>query len=234
METRNETGEETRRGKETKRKAGVLAQVTAATVALAVIAVCAVVLVAALVATVLNPFGSETIDRSGPTVLQQIRKLEEFTAAEGTFTQDVDLEEDAKYLPDFLSGQRVTALVTGSVRATVDFSQLDEDAIQVSDDGSTIRLSLPEPVLSDADIEESNARIINRNRGLIDRVDDFFSENPTDDAQLYAAAEEKVAAAARESDLIEEARVNTEQWLTTFLGAAGFETVEITWQDSPT
>ena len=35
------------------------------------------------------------------------------------------------------------------------------------------------------------------------------------------------------ADLIEEARANTEQWLTTFLGAAGFDTVEITWQDSP-
>ena len=33
-------------------------------------------------------------------MLEQIRELEEFTAAEGTFTQDVDLEEDAKYLPE--------------------------------------------------------------------------------------------------------------------------------------
>jgi hypothetical protein len=227
MEGQNQTSAET------KRKGGFFARMTAVTLALAVIAASSVVLVVALLATVLNPFGSETIDRSGPTVLQQIRKLEEFTAAEGTFTQDVDLEEDAKYLPDFLSGQRVTALVTGSVRASVDFSQLDEDAIEVSDDGTTIRLTLPEPQLSDADIEESSARIINRNRGLIDRADDFFSENPTDDQPLYAAAEEKVAAAARESDLVEEARTNTEQWLTTFLGAAGFETVEVTWQDSP-
>jgi hypothetical protein len=200
MEGQNQTSAET------KRKGGFFARMTAVTLALAVIAASSVVLVVALLATVLNPFGSETIDRSGPTVLQQIRKLEEFTAAEGTFTQDVDLEEDAKYLPDFLSGQRVTALVTGSVRASVDFSQLDEDAIEVSDDG---------------------------NRGLIDRADDFFSENPTDDQPLYAAAEEKVAAAARESDLVEEARTNTEQWLTTFLGAAGFETVEVTWRDSP-
>ena len=143
-------------------------------------------------------------------MLQQIRKLEEFTAAEGNFTQDVDLEQDAKLLPDFLAGERVTALVTGTVRASVDFSQLDEDAIEVSDDGTTIRLTLPEPQLGDADIEESSARIIGRDRGLIDRVDDFFADNPTDDAALYAAAEEKVAAAARESDLVEEARTNTE------------------------
>ena len=181
-----------------------------------------------------DPFASDTVDRSGPTMLEQIRELEEFTAAEGSFTQDVDLEEDARYLPDFLKGERVIALVTGTVRATVDFGGLDEDSIQVDESTNTIRITLPEPTLSDADIDESSARILSRDRGLLDRADDFFSGNPTDDGPLYQAAEEKVEAAARESDLVEEARANTEQWLTTFLGAAGFEHVEITWQTSPT
>lgn len=183
--------------------------------------------------SVFNPFASDTVDRSGATVLQQIRKLEEFTAAEGTFTQDVDLEQDAKYLPNFLKGERVVAMVTGTVRATVDFSQLDENAIEVDESTNTIRLTLPEPQLSDGDIDEASARIINRDRGLFDRVDDFFSGNPTDDAKLYQAAETKVEAAARESDLVEQGRQNTELWLTTFLGAAGFDHVEITWQKSP-
>jgi len=200
--------------------------------------VAAVLLLAALLLvafmTLVNPFASEEIDRSGPTMLAQIRTLEEFTAAEGTFTQDVDLEQDAKYLPSFLKGERVVALVTGTVRATVDFSQLDADAIVVDEATDTIRLRLPEPTLSDADIDEASARIISRDRGLLDRADDFFSGNPTDDGPLYQAAESKVEAAARESDLIEEGRENTEQWLRTFLGAAGFTNIEIDWQDSPT
>jgi len=201
---------------------------------LAVLLVVALLAVIALVAIVtFDPFASDTVDRSGPTMLEQIRELEEFTAAEGSFTQDVDLEEDARYLPDFLKGERVIAMVTGTVRATVDFSGLDEDAVQVDESTNTIRITLPEPTLSDADIDESSARIISRDRGLLDRADDFFSGNPTDDGPLYQAAEEKVETAARESDLIEEARANTEQWLTTFLGAAGFEHVEITWSDSP-
>jgi len=203
-------------------------------VALAVIAVCAVILVVALMLTVLNPFGSDEVDRSGPAMLEQIRDLQEFTAAEGSFTQDVDLETATRFVPGFIAGQRVTALVTGSVRASVDFGQLDEDSIEVSDDGTTVRLVLPDPVLGDTDIEESSARIIGRDRGLVDRVDDFFADNPTDDTALFEAAEEKVAAAARESDLVEQARENTEAWLRTFLGAAGFDDVEISWRDSPT
>ena len=210
------------------------ANATVGIVALAVIAVCAVVLVVALAVNALNPFGTEEVDRSGPAVLEQIRDLQEFTAAEGNFTQDVDLETDANWVPSFISGQRVIALVTGTVRASVDFGQLDEDSIEVSDDGTTIRLTLPEPQLGDADIEESSARIIGRDRGLVDRVDDFFADNPTDDAELFEAAEEKVAAAASESDLVEQARANTETWLRTFLGAAGFDEVEISWVESPT
>ena len=203
---------------------------TGLVVAVAVLAV-AVVFLGGIVA--FDPFASESVDRSGPTVLQEIRQLEEFTAAEGSFTQDVDLEDDAKFLPGFLSGQRVVALVTGTVRATVDFGQLDDDSVEVSPDGNTIRLTLPDPTLSDADIDETSARIISRERGLVDRVDDFFAANPVDDAPLYEAAEKKVERAAKDSDLVEEARENTERWLTTFLGAAGFEHVEISWTSSP-
>ncbi len=151
---------------------------TAPTVLLGVIALCLIGLLVVGIVFLLNPFGTETVDRSGPTVLQQIRKLEEFTAAEGTFTQDVDLETDAKFLPDFLKGERVTALVTGTVRATVNFAELDEGAIQVDESTNTIRLTLPEPVLADAEIDESSARIVSRNRGLVDRVDDFFLPTP--------------------------------------------------------
>ena len=206
----------------------------AATVSLVVIALSLFGLLVFGVITALDPFGSETVDRSGPAVLERIQELEEFTAAEANFTQDVDLEEDANYLPDFIKGERVTALVTGQVRATVDFGELDEDAITVSEDRSTIRLDLPEPTLSDAEVEESSTRIVSRDRGLIDRFEDVFSGNPFDDGKLYAAAEDKLEAAARESDLTEQAKANTEKWLRTFLGAAGFTTVEITWDAPPT
>jgi hypothetical protein len=205
----------------------------AATISLAVIALCLVGLLVFGVINALDPFGNETVDRSGPALLERIRTLEEFNAAEANFTQDVDLENDAKYLPSFIKGERVTALVTGTVRATVDFGGLDQDAIKVSDDRRTIRLTLPDPVLSDADVQESSTKIVSRDRGLIDRLGDVFSGNPVDDRPLYQAAEKKLEKAAAQSDLQEQARTNTERWLRTFLGAAGFDRVEITWTKPP-
>lgn len=171
-----------------------------------------------------------TIDRSGPTLLERIRTLEQFTAAEASFIQDVDNEEDVKYVPGLLAGERVVALLGGSVRATVDFSDLDEGSITVDEDASTIRITLPEPVLSDVDIDEKSIRIVSRQRGAFNRLEDAFATNPTDDSPLFVAAEEKMRQAAGQSDLLARGRANTEQWLDTFLGAAGFDTVIVDWQ----
>ena len=206
---------------------GILATASLVLIALGLLAL---VLVGLL--NVWDPFGTTTVDRSGPAVLQRIRTLEEFTAAEATFTQDVDLENDS-FLPGFIKGERVTAIVTGSVRATVDFGELGPNSIKVSDDGTSIQITLPDPQLSDPDIDEGSARVVSRDRGIVDRIEDVFSGNPTDDTPVYQEAEKKLERAAQDSDVLDQARTNTEQWLRTFLGAAGFEKVEINWAESP-
>ena len=61
----------------------------------------------------------------------------------------------------------------------------------------------------------------------------MFSSNPFDDSQVYEAAESKLNEAAAQSDLREQAKDNTEKWLRTFLGAAGFDSVEVEWRESP-
>jgi len=200
---------------------------------LVVIAFTLVGLLAVGVISAFNPFASEQVDRSAPAVLERIQELEEFTAAEGQFVQTVDFEQDAKYLPSFLKGERVIASVQGNVAATVDFGSLDQDAVKVIDDRRTISLRLPAPVLQPADIEEASTKILTRDRGVLDRAEDFFSSNPTDDTPLYRAAEKKVDAAAAQSDLEQTARTNTERWLRTFLGAAGFDEVTISWAPAP-
>jgi len=203
-----------------------------ATASLMIIAFALVALVVVGLVSIWDPFGSTTVDRSGPAVLERIRTLEEFTAAEANFTQDVDIENDS-FLPGFIKGERVTAIVTGSVRATVDFSQLGADSVQVSDDGKSIRVTLPDPQLDDPEIDEGSARVVSRDRGIIDRLEDVFSANPTDDTPLYKAAEDKLEDAAKKSDVLEQARTNTERWLEVFLGAAGFEDVQVQWAAPP-
>jgi len=189
-----------------------------------------VALVAAGVA-LFDPLRTETVDRSGPAVVERIRELEEFTAAEAEFVQDVDLESDTAWVPDAVKGERVVAIAQGTVRATVDFGGLDADAVTVSGDGTSIAVVLPPPELQDAELEESATRVVARQRGLLDRLGDALSSNPFDDGELYTEAEAKLDAAAAESDLEATARDNTEAWLQAFLGAAGFEQVSVDWSD---
>ena len=187
----------------------------------------------ALAVAVFDPFGSRTVDRSGPAVLEQVRDLQDFTAAEAEFVQDVDIENDVRFVPGFVAGERVVAMATGTVEATVDFSGLDEDSVTVSTDGKSISLLLPEPVLGDADVDESATRIISRQRGIVDRVADAAASNPFDDAEVYEAAAQKLNEAAADTDLVATARDNTEEWLETFLAAAGFDTVVVGWNEAP-
>ena len=88
---------------------------------------------------------------------------------------------------------------------------------------------MPTPELGDANIDEANTRVVARSRGILDRIGDVFSGNPFDDSDLYKAANKKLEAAAAKSDLQAQAKANTERWLKTFLGAAGFDTVNINW-----
>jgi hypothetical protein len=180
-----------------------------------------------------DPFASDGVDRSAPAVLTRIKKLQRFTAAQGQFTETIDLEQDAKYLPSLLKGERVVASVQGNVESTVDFGALGPGSVTVSNDRRTINLRLPAPQLQHADIEESATKILSRDRGIIDRAQDFFSGNPHDDTALYRAAEKKVDAAAASSNLQKTAKITTERWLRTFLGAAGFDRVGISWSQPP-
>src|SRR5215213_4816370 len=71
------------------------------------------------------PFGDKEIDRSGPAVLTAMRDLSEYHAAAGQYQVLIDIQQDAKFLPDIIKGKRVIFLAVGSVDAYVDFRGLD-------------------------------------------------------------------------------------------------------------
>ena len=111
---------------------------------------------------------------------------------------------------------------TGSVDAVVDLSGLDAGAISVSEDGTGVTITVPEARLSEARIDPEHSRVIDRERGLLDRIGGVFSDTPTDDQDLYVLAEERLGEAAAESGLTDRAAENTEQMLEDLLGRARF------------
>lgn len=181
-----------------------------------------------------NPFGSTTVDRTQPALLKSLEDLSRYHAATANLQVIVDTEKDAKFVPSFIRGERTVFVAAGSVDATVDFSQLDERSVQVSQDRRSATISLPAPTLSEPVVDPERSRVATRSRGLLDRVGSAFSDSPSSDRPLYLAAQKKMAVAAAESDLRGRAEQNTTRMLEGMLRSLGFTSITVTFSPHPT
>ncbi len=212
------------------RRAGSGRLVAAALVgALAVVALAGGI--GGLLPSISNPFSEETVDRSQPVLLEALVDLSEYRAAEGQFQVIVDVEDDTRFVPSLIKGERTSFLATGTVAASVDFSGLGEDAIVVSEDGTSVRITLPRAVLSDPTVDPEGSYVLDRDRGVLDRIGAAFSDSPTSERELYLLSEDKLAAAAGEADLVQKAEENTRAMLTSMLESLGFERVSVSFSD---
>ena len=178
-----------------------------------------------------NPFATKTVDRSQPVVLNALEDLSEYRAATGQYQVIVDVEEDTRYVPSFLKGEHTLFVAAGNVDATVDFATLDDSAIVVSEDGTRVTVTLPPARLQEARIDTEASRVIDRDRGVLDRVGSVFSDSPTSEHDLYVLAEDKLeAAAAADGRLVERAQDNTREMLTGMLQSLGYEQVTVRFQ----
>ncbi len=181
----------------------------------------------------LNPFDQEVVDRSTPPLLLALEDLHEYHAATGTFQVVIDLERDTRYVPSVISGERTTFLATGTVDAYVDFTDLGAQRVQTSPDRREVTITLPAPRLGEASVDPDASRVLDRDRGLLDRVGGMFSDNPSAEGELYALAEERLAGAATGSDLLDRAEDNTREMLTALARSLGYDEVTVTFDRAP-
>ncbi len=185
-----------------------------------------VVVVAALMWLVaqvpaLNPFTTETKDRTGPAMLQSVRDLSQYHAAEGDFQVVVDVEHDVAWVPDFIAGNRALFVARGSVSAYVDFGTLSDKALTVDEEKKTVEVRLPEPKLAKPNIDQEHTYLYSQDRGAWDRIKSLFEES--DQRELYVLAEKRIGTAAKEAGLIARAERNTRQMLTGMFTSLGYK-----------
>jgi len=199
----------------------VLALAVLATVALGIVALIGAV-------GSLNPFGEETKDRSGPALLKSLEDLSQYRAASANLQIVVDVEQDNKLLPAFIRGERTLFVAAGTVDAAVDFSGLKGEAIKVSDDRRAVTITLPEATLTEARLDPARSRVYDRDRGLFNRVEDVFADNPSDEQPLYELATRKLSEAAKaDPELRKRAQENTQRMLEGMMRGLGFERVTV-------
>jgi hypothetical protein len=175
-----------------------------------------------------NPFAEQKTDRTQPPLLKSIQDLSRFTAAQGNFQVVVDLQDDRKYVPDFLLNHRTLFVGVGSVEAYVDFSTIGEGAVVESADGTSVSVRLPAPQLGEAHLNIEDSYVFAEQRGLFNRIKDAFAGDPNRQRETYQRAEEAITQAARDTELLQRAQENTRKMLEGLLRSLGYQKVTIT------
>ncbi|MEV6795771.1 DUF4230 domain-containing protein [Streptomyces sp. NPDC051320] len=172
-------------------------------------------------------FGEKTTDRSGPALLKSIQDMSRYEAASGNFQVVVDLEKDTKFLPDAIRGSRVLYVGAGTVGSYVDLGKVAQGNVTVNKDRTTATLRLPHAVLGKPAIDADRSYAVSKQRGLLDRLGDFFSDNPNNEHAVQKLAAQHIAEAAKDSGLAGRAEKNTTSMLQGLLHSLGFKQVSV-------
>ncbi|GEK03271.1 DUF4230 domain-containing protein [Streptomyces sp. NPDC003388] len=174
-------------------------------------------------------FGTETHDRSGPALLKSIQDMSRYDAASGNFQVVVDLEKDAKFLPDAIRGTRTLYVGAGTVDAYVDLGGVGEKDVSVDADRTTATIRLPHARLGKPALDPDHSYAVSKQRGLLDRLGDLFSDNPNGEQAVQKLAVRHIGDAAKSSGLTRRAESNTTNMLQGLLRSLGFEEVHVSY-----
>lgn len=177
------------------------------------------------------PFTTEEKDRSAPPILLELKEISELHSARADFEVIIDHEKDVRYMPAILAGERVQFVAVGSVDAVVDLSSLTEDAIDFDPETNSVVITLPAPTLSAPILDHDESHIMNRDRGLFNRLSGLFSDNPTSEAALYDAASDKMLDAAAQSGVVEKAEQHVEEMLEQVILGLGVDEVDVEFEE---
>jgi len=174
-------------------------------------------------------FREESHDRTGPTLLKSIQDMSRYDAASGNFQVVVDLEKDTKYLPDAVRGTRTLYVGAGTVDAYVDLGKIRDKDVKVNKDRTSATLKLPHAALGKPALDPDQSYAVSKQRGLLDRLGDVFSDNPNDERAVQRLAARHIGDAAKKTELTARAEENTTGMLKGLLGSLGFKEVRVTY-----
>ena len=88
-------------------------------------------------------------------------------------------------------------------------------------------LRLPHAQLGKPALDTDRSYAVSKQRGLLDRLGDFFSDNPNSEQAVQKLAVRHIGDAAKESELTKRAETNTTNMLEGLLRSLGFKEVKV-------
>ena len=180
-----------------------------------------------------NPFATKTVDRTQPVLLSALSNLSDYRAASAQFTVVVDLEDDAKWFPSAVRGERTIMLASGSVDAGVDLADLGASALTIDEAAKSVVVRLPHATLRKAHLDLANTTVVQHKRGLLDRIGSAIGDAPDGEETALQVAQKKLEEAARKSTVLSVAETNTTTMMTSLIRGLGYDKVTVTFVDTP-
>ena len=112
---------------------------------------------------------------TGPVVVEGIKELDQLATVRWTEFVPVTRETGGDILDRLFSGEKVIVIATGKVETGVDLGDIYKD--QVSVNGDSVTIDLPEPQILSASLDEERTRVYDRDFSPLNiRPDDELVE----------------------------------------------------------
>jgi hypothetical protein len=169
----------------------------------------------AVTETILAP-QEKTIDVA--TLVTQVRELNRLETASMHVVHIGTITQTYKMVPSSLGGDEITFLATGDVIAGIDLSQLQQNDVWRSPDG-TINVRLPRSQILVSRVDNEQSRVLTRKTGVLRRADVDL------ETRARQHAETNIRAEAIKKGLLTLASQNAEKKLAELLHTFGAEKV---------
>lgn len=159
------------------------------------------------------------INTSRAAVIKEIRSLQRMETASFTIEKIIDGGTSGNTFQQLLFGDKILLIAHGQVIAGFDLSSISENDIVVKD--KSIRMILPPPQILVTTLDNTQTRVYDRTRGIL---------NPGDkdlESKAREAAQNSIREAACKGNILTEASNNARKQLSLFLSAFGFAEIII-------
>jgi Protein of unknown function (DUF4230) len=155
---------------------------------------------------------------TGPVVVEGVQELDQLATVRWTESVPVTRETGGDILDRLFNGEKVLVVATGEVEAGVDLGDIGKDDVSLN--GDTVTIDLPESEILSASLDEKKTRVYDRDFSPLNvRPDDDLVE----EARLQAV--ERIRDAARQNKILDTAERNAEASVRAFVTTLGFEEV---------
>ena len=155
---------------------------------------------------------------SGDAIVQQIRQVSRLETTIYTVERVIEAKQSDEFWPDWLRGDRLLLIASGTVIAGVDLGQLEAAAVTVSPDGESVTVTLPPVQIFNLNsiLDNARTRVYDRQQGL------FATPNADLETQARQAAEAEILRGACEAGIMVQATDDAQRALEKLLALYEF------------